>query len=268
MNRVSRRGFIAAAPAVCATGGVLGLRGRAVAATPASAGLGSFPRQDDEAVKEIVGVSHRDVGRVRELVTARPALAKASWDWGFGDWETALGAASHTGQQAIAEVLIEHGARPDIFTFAMLGDLPSVRAMIEAQPGVQRIPGPHGIPLLAHAKAGGERAGAVAAYLEGLGDAGITDVSLPLTEEERAAYLGTYRVDGDGDVTFEIKEQRGMVAFQKPGEFFRGLFNLGNHEFHPVGAKAVRLRFEMSEGRAALATISDGALVVSARRTA
>jgi hypothetical protein len=34
-------------------------------------------------------------------------LARAAWDWGFGDWETALGAASHMGSRPI---------RPDQFT--------------------------------------------------------------------------------------------------------------------------------------------------------
>ncbi len=272
MKRVTRRGFIVAAPGACAAGGVLAAAVRDAPAAPAGrpdapAPYGSgFPRQDAEAVREIVGVSHRDLERVRELVTARPALAKASWDWGFGDWESALGAASHTGQRAIAELLMEHGARPDIFAFAMLGDLPAVKAMVEAQPGVQRIPGPHGIPLLAHAKAGGEQAAAVLTYLEGLGDAGIAAESLPHSEEERAGYLGTYRVEG-GDLTFDIKDQRGMLAFQGRDEFFRGLFNLGGHEFHPVGAPAVRLKFSLDGGRAQVVTVTDGALVVTARRS-
>ena len=37
--------------------------------------------------------------RVKELVGRQPALAKATWDWGFGDWETSLGAASHVGHR-------------------------------------------------------------------------------------------------------------------------------------------------------------------------
>ena len=56
-----------------------------------------FPHQDPERVREVVSVSHGNFERVRELVEESLALAKAEWDWGFGDWESALGAASHTG---------------------------------------------------------------------------------------------------------------------------------------------------------------------------
>ena len=47
-------------------------------------------------------------------VTRPPAsaLACATLDWGFGDWETALGAASHVGRPEIAEYLIANGAEP------------------------------------------------------------------------------------------------------------------------------------------------------------
>ncbi|MCZ6774989.1 MAG: hypothetical protein O7D34_00855, partial [Ignavibacteria bacterium] len=43
-----------------------------------------FPSQDPSLVLEVVRVSHFDLERVRELVTASPTLAKAAWDWGFG----------------------------------------------------------------------------------------------------------------------------------------------------------------------------------------
>ena len=39
-------------------------------------------------------------------LTLHPALARASWDWGYGDWETPIDAASHVGNRAIAEFLI------------------------------------------------------------------------------------------------------------------------------------------------------------------
>lgn len=53
--------------------------------------------QQAEVVKEMVTASHGNLNRVRELVEARPALAKAPRDCGFGDWEAAIGAASHVG---------------------------------------------------------------------------------------------------------------------------------------------------------------------------
>ena len=81
----------------------------------------AFPSHPPDLVREMVGVSHGKVARVRELLGQHPSLAKAGWDWGFGDWETALGAASHVGNREIAELLLAHGARPDLFTAAMLG---------------------------------------------------------------------------------------------------------------------------------------------------
>ena len=58
----------------------------------------AFPGQDPTTVREIVGASHRDIDRVGALLKEAPQLANATYDWGFGDWETALGAASHTGR--------------------------------------------------------------------------------------------------------------------------------------------------------------------------
>ena len=120
----------------------------------------TFPQQAPAMVRETVVTSHGNVKRIRELVDAHPALARAAYDWGFGDWEDCLGAASHVGNREIAEYLISKGARPTIFSATMLGQLDAVKAFIAAQPGVQRIPGPHSIPLLAHARAGGPAAAA------------------------------------------------------------------------------------------------------------
>lgn len=278
MDHVSRRGFLAGVPGLAAAGGVLGLTtGARSVGAPRRDGAGDdpavyggFPRQDAAAVQEIVGVSHGNIDRVRALVTARPALAKAVWDWGFGDWESALGAASHVGRRDIAELLLEHGARPDIFAYAMLGAAAAVKAMVEAQPGAQRIPGPHGIPLLRHAKAGGEEAAAVVAYLEGLGDAGIEQQSLPLTPEQTAAYFGTFEVESGTAAApgtrFELKDRKGSVVFQPADGSFRGLFRVGEHEFHPTGAPAVRFKIEMEGGRATRLTITDGTPIVTAQR--
>ena len=83
-----------------------------------------YPAIDDETASEVVGKSHSDFDKVKALVTKRPELARASWDWGFGDWESALGAASHMGRRDIAELLISFGARPTIFTYAMFTNVP------------------------------------------------------------------------------------------------------------------------------------------------
>ena len=126
------------------------------------------PALDAKLVQEFVGNAHGDLNRVKELLTQEPALVNATWDWGGGDFETALGAASHMGRKDIAEFLLEHGARLDIFAAAMLGKLDVVKAALAAYPDAIKTPGPHGIPLLAHAQAGGENAKAVLEYLQSL----------------------------------------------------------------------------------------------------
>jgi hypothetical protein len=103
-------------------------------------------------------MAHGDLGVVTQFVEQQPAIVNAAWDWGGGDWETALGAAAHVGRRDIAEFLLEHGARMDVFAAAMLGEVGILRAMLEAQPGLRDARGPHGIPLIAHAEAGGEQA--------------------------------------------------------------------------------------------------------------
>jgi len=125
-------------------------------------------RIDTALVEEFVGRAHGDLNRVRELLAQTPALINAAWDWGNGDWETALGAAAHMGRRDIAEFLIEQGARLDIYAAAMLGQLEIVKAILHAFPSMAQAPGPHGIPLLRHALAGGEPAAPVAEYLQSL----------------------------------------------------------------------------------------------------
>jgi hypothetical protein len=116
------------------------------------------PPIDSELVAEFVLKAHGDLGVVKQLLEQEPAIVNAAWDWGGGDWETGLGAASHVGRRDIAEYLLEHGARMDVFAAAMLGETEIVRAMLDAQPELRDARGPHGIPLLAHAEAGGEQA--------------------------------------------------------------------------------------------------------------
>ena len=119
-------------------------------------------------VEEIVRVAHADLDRTRELLAQEPALVNATWDWGGGDFETALGAAAHMGRKDIADFLLENGARLDIFAAAMLGNVEVVRAALTTYPDALNIPGPHGISLIAHAEAGGEGAKAVLEYLRSL----------------------------------------------------------------------------------------------------
>ena len=113
---------------------------------------------DPTQVQAFVGNAHGDLDAVRAALDAEPQLANAAWDWGGGDWESALGAAAHMGRRDIAELLLEHGARLDVFAAAMLGDVDVVRAILAAHPELRNAAGPHGIPLRAHAESGGDQA--------------------------------------------------------------------------------------------------------------
>jgi hypothetical protein len=120
-------------------------------------------------VEEFVGKAHGDLERVKTLLKQEPALINAAWDWGGGDFETALGAASHMGRRDIAEFLLSHGAHLDIFAAAMLGKVDIVKAALQAYPEIKDIPGPHGISLLDHARAGGDGAKSVVDLIVFLG---------------------------------------------------------------------------------------------------
>ena len=121
-----------------------------------------------ELVQEFVGVAHGKFERVKELLAQEPNLVNAVWDWGGGDFESALGSAAHTGSADIANYLLAHGARLDIFAAAMLGKTEIVKAAIKDNPTIIHVKGPHAIPLIIHAKAGGEAATEVFQLIESL----------------------------------------------------------------------------------------------------
>jgi hypothetical protein len=223
-----------------------------------------FPTQAPELVREMVTVAHFDLNRVRELVEARPSLARAAWDWGFGDWESALGAASHMGNRAIAEYLISKGARPSLFSAAMLGQLEVVKAFVAAQPGVQSIRGPHSISLLAHAKAGSEAARPVYEFLKALGGADA-EPQVALSEEDAAAVRGTYVFGVGANQQIDVTVDRGQITWTRKGAVGRPLFHLGDRIFYPCGAAAVRIRFAETAGTMVM-TVSDADVVLNAQR--
>lgn len=124
------------------------------------------PALDTGLVREFVANAHGDLDAVRGTLDLHPTLVNACWDWGGGDWETALGASSHVGRRDIAELLLGRGARLDVFAAAMLGEVDVVRAVLSAHPEAVHVLGPHGIPLRAHAEAGGEQARRVLELLD------------------------------------------------------------------------------------------------------
>jgi hypothetical protein len=215
----------------------------------------------------MVGVCHRDVDRARQLLDEHPSLVNATWDWGFGDWETALGAAAHTGRRNIAELLLERGARLDIFAAAMLGQTDTVKAMVAAAPGIQRNPGPHGITLLAHALAGGEAAKPTLAYLESLGDADFKPKTEPLTLEQKQAHLGRFGSPKLGEGTMEVSMNKNAdLTIVVNGQSPIVLRHAGDHAFFPAGAPAVRIRFTKTGAGMHSLAIVDHVPVITASR--
>ncbi len=120
-------------------------------------------------VREFVGKAHADLPATKAMLAETPSLLNATWDWGGGDFEMGIGGAGHMGNREIAEFLIAQGGRMDIFVAAMLGKLDIVKAMLAAYPGLLHSKGPHGIPLIAHAKKGGSTAEPVVAFLDAQG---------------------------------------------------------------------------------------------------
>jgi hypothetical protein len=259
----SRRQFLRSVSLAVPAAAVYAAGAGDTAATPEVNSL--YPTQAPELVQEMVVVAHFDVARVKELVGRQPTLAKATWDWGFGDWETALGAASHIGNREIADVVLSNGAHPTIFSAAMLGQLEVVKAFVAASPGVQRTRGPHSISLMSHAVAGGARAQSVVEYLKSIDGADDKPAVQPLTDADIARLTGVYTFGVTPADRVEISASKNQLQFGRPGHYARGLFHLGAFVFCPIGAENVRIRFSESAG-AMIVTVHDPDVVLTARK--
>ena len=126
------------------------------------------PQFDRARVKRFVIAGHVNLPAVKAMLAEELNLINGAIDWGNGDFETALGGASHMGRRDIAEYLLQHNARMDIFAATMLGKLDIVSAAVAAFPNIVHVPGPHGIPLIVHAEKGGPGAKAVLEFLRPL----------------------------------------------------------------------------------------------------
>ncbi|WP_412561107.1 hypothetical protein [Winogradskyella sp. MIT101101] len=236
-----------------------------------------YPSIDDEIVSEVVGKSHFDLDRVKELVDKRTELARATWDWSFGDWESAIEAASNVGRRDIVDYLMSKGARPTMFTYAMLGGYNIVKSMIEMTPGIQKLQGPHGISLLQHAEVGLRMKDKMTSqqilnseklidYLQMLGDAG-GETYEKLDEDQMPKYLGDYRY-GDGENEgFSVKvNMRKMLSLGKLGKFGGGLYPVGNNKFLYNGISSVYITFQVEDGIVKSLTINEPDLTLVAKK--
>ena len=275
MNRVSRREVLSGLAALGLTASELSrvVRAQAPTTSPdlnwpqAVTGISqAYPTTDLIVARDLVGAAHNNLDKVKELVSSHPELAKVSWDWGFGDWESALGAASHVGNRPIAEYLLEKGAAPTIFSSAMLGHLDVVKAMVAAQPGLHRLRGPHGIALIAHARAGGAASAAVLAFLETLPGASDPIPTKPLSAEERAPLVGRYAFGSGARDVFVIDDVREILGITRLGASRRNLLHRGDLAFTPVGAENVQVKLVRAGDRVDGLTIASPDVVVRATR--
>lgn len=230
-----------------------------------------YPAIEESIVAEVVGVSHFNLDRLKVIVNKRPELARATWDWGFGDWETAIGASAHTGRKDIADYLLTMGARPDIFTFAMLGNYKAVKNMIEFSPGIQRIAGPHGISLLQHAINGhsnneSKYSAKLVAYLTKLGDADSIKYQ-KIEDIEKEKYVGDYKY-GDGELDgFSVKiNSRKNLLFGKLGQFGGSLLKLEKHKFTYNGAPSVEITFQLENEKIVSLNVKEPDLILLAKK--
>ncbi|HYJ37820.1 MAG TPA: hypothetical protein VEV87_04355 [Chitinophagaceae bacterium] len=232
-----------------------------------------YPSIEDSIVSEVVGVSHFNLDRLKELVDPRPELSRASWDWAFADWETAIGAASHVGRRDIVQYLISKGARPDIFTFAMLGSYSVVKSTIELYPGIQRTAGPHGISLLQHVKNGvsenksvNTEAPKLIDYLEALGDA---DSPKYIDQDEAAKqkFIGDYKYGDGGADGFTIKvNSRKFISLGRLGKNGGSLYKVGDNKYMYNGAPSTIVSFSEENGKVISLTITEPGLSVVAKK--
>lgn len=179
----------------------------------------------------------------------------------------ALGAAAHTGRREIAEVLLAHGARISIFSAAMLGQLDVVKAFVAARPGVQRTLGPHGITLMAHAKAGGTEAVEVVKFLDAAGDADRRPTTAPLDPADRDAIAGRYVFGSGPRDHFEVDANNMGLGITRPGVFRRGMGHTGALVFFPVGVPSLKIAFSRTAGTVTHMTLAEPNVYLTAKRS-
>ena len=105
----------------------------------------SLPSQD--LINDFVGNAHGNFARVQELLEQYPGILNQSAAW----TETAIEAASQTGNLEIINLLLAAGAPTSICTEAVLGHLDKVKAYLDSDPARANATGAHGISALYHA---------------------------------------------------------------------------------------------------------------------
>lgn len=107
-----------------------------------------------EEIRELVFAAHKSLDETKKILEAKPILLNCANQAKKGDFETAMGGASHMGRKDIADYLLSKGARLDIFNSTFLGYNDFVKKIVTDHPNLLRSPGPHGFTLLHHAQVG------------------------------------------------------------------------------------------------------------------
>lgn len=128
--------------------------GTAVLSVPAIVMAQDSEKLSLEEIREFVFAAHKDLDGVQKLIEKKPLLLNCTNQSKKGDFETAVGGASHMGRRDIADLLVGKGARLDIFNYAFLGYTDFVIKLVSDYPQLLTAPGPHGFSLLHHAKVG------------------------------------------------------------------------------------------------------------------
>lgn len=128
---------------------------------------------EKEEIAAFVSAAHKDLEETQKIIEAKPLLLNCTNQVRKGDFETAIGGASHMGRRDIADLLVAKGARLDIFNLAFLGYFDLVKQLVTDFPHLLKSPGPHGFSLLHHAKVG-EHQG----MMNWLKESGLTDTFL------------------------------------------------------------------------------------------
>jgi hypothetical protein len=64
---------------------------------------------------------------------------------------------------------------------------------------------------------------------------------VPLSDADRTSLEGRYTFGPGARDAFTVKSQGTLWGIQREGSELRGLTHVGNLQFHPVGASAVRI---------------------------